>query len=70
MMKKFFLISAVVLAGFSSCRKDRTCNCSQNGTNLGSFSYINVTRSEGNKYCQSQQNQYQTTNPGTSCVLK
>ncbi len=69
-MKKILLFAPLILLGLGSCRKDRTCNCSQNGTDLGSFSYTGVKRSEGNKYCQSQQSQYQTSNPGTTCVLR
>lgn len=69
-MKKVFLVLAVVLVSLSSCRKDRSCTCTDNGTNLGTFSYTNVKRSEAKTYCQTSQTQYQTTNPGATCSLR
>lgn len=58
------------MAGFSSCRKDRSCTCTDNGATLGTFTYTNVKRSEAKTYCQSNQTQYQTTNPGATCSLR
>jgi hypothetical protein len=70
MNKKYFLVLSVALTVFSSCRKDRTCSCSNNGTDLATFSYTNVRRSEARNYCAAQQDQYQVAYPGTSCVLR
>lgn len=69
-MKRLFLVIAVVLTVFSSCRKDRVCNCSQNGTDLGSFTYTAVKRGEARTFCAAQQSQYQASYPGATCVLR
>ena len=70
MTKRYFIAMSVVLIGFSSCRKDRTCSCSQNGTDLGTFTYTNVKRSEAKTYCESNQTQYQASYPGATCTLR
>jgi hypothetical protein len=69
-MKKSFLVLTVILLGFSACRKDRSCTCTDNGTNLGTFTYTNVKRSEAKNFCSTSQTQYQTTNPGATCSLR
>lgn len=70
MKKTCFLVSAIVLISLSSCRKDRSCTCTDNGSTLGTFTYTNVKRSEAKTYCASNQTQYQKTNPSASCSLK
>lgn len=70
MMKRYFLVMAVAIVTFSACRKDRICTCSQNGTELGSFTYTNVKRGEANTFCAAQQSQYQASYPGTTCALR
>lgn len=70
-MKKAFLLSAVVLMALSSCRKDRTCTCTDsNGTTLGTATYINVKKSEAKTFCSANQTQYQATDPGASCTVR
>jgi hypothetical protein len=61
---------AVAFVTLSACRKDRTCSCSQNGTDLGNFTYTNVKRSEAKSFCSAQQSQYQASYPGTTCALR
>lgn len=70
MMKRCFFVLAVVLTVFSSCRKNRNCTCSDGSTDLGTFSYTNVTRKEAKTFCQSNQTQYQTSYPGATCTLR
>ena len=71
MKKKLFLMMAVILAGLSSCRKDRSCTCTDsNGTTLGTASYINVKKSEAKSFCSASQSQFQTSNPGATCSVR
>jgi hypothetical protein len=70
MMKKTILVLAIVTVGLSSCRKDRSCTCTDGSNNLGTFNYTNVKKSEAKRYCQSNQTQYQTSNPGAVCTVK
>jgi hypothetical protein len=69
-MKKNLLILALIVFVISSCRKDRHCVCSQNGTELGDFTYTNVKRKEARDYCLAQQNTYTLSYPGASCSIK
>ncbi|HWY12868.1 MAG TPA: hypothetical protein VN026_16150 [Bacteroidia bacterium] len=69
-MKKILLFIPLLLISLGSCKKDRSCSCSQNGTDLGTAQYTGVTRSEGKKLCNNQQAQYSLSNPGTTCTLK
>lgn len=69
-MKKNILVLAIVMVGLSSCRRDRTCTCTDSGTTLGTFTYTNAKRSEAKAYCSNNQTQYQKTNPTAVCSLK
>lgn len=71
MLRNAFLILTVSLVGLSSCRKDRTCTCTDaNGTNLGTATYTNAKRSEVKPLCDANQSQFQTSNPGATCTLR
>ena len=70
MMKKCVLIMAAVIPVLLSCRKDRHCVCTHNGTDLGDFTYTNVRRGEARDYCLAQQNTYTVSYPGATCSLK
>lgn len=69
-MKKTLILTPILFIGLASCRKDRSCTCSQNGTELGTANYIGVTRSEAKKACNGLEAQYSISNPGTSCVVR
>jgi len=69
-MKKFVLILVTVIPALISCRKDRTCTCTNNGNNLGEFKYTNVKRSEASDHCAAQQTSYNVTYPNATCSLK
>lgn len=69
-MKKCFFVLALAAFVLCSCRKDRHCVCSQNGSELGDFTYTNVKKSEAKQYCLAQQNTYTVSYPNASCSLK
>lgn len=67
-MKKI-LLSITVFISFCACRKDRTCLCSQNGTEVSKSVYTHVKKSEAKTYCQAAQNTYGTSS-GITCVVQ
>lgn len=69
MNKKILLLCSVVVVGLSSCRKDRSCVCSQNGAEIYKANYIRVKKSEAQTYCQAMQNTY-STGSGVTCVVQ
>ena len=69
-MKKTLILAPLLLVALASCRKDRSCACTQNGTDLGTANYVNVTRSEAKNACQGLEAQYSISNPGATCSLK
>ncbi len=70
-MKQTIVLTGLILISLSSCRKDRTCTCTDSsGTTLGTANYINVKRSEANTFCSASQSQYQSTNPGATCSVR
>ena len=69
-MKRYFIVMAVAFVTLSACRKDRVCSCTQNGTDLGTFTYTNVKRGEASTFCSAQQSQYQASYPGATCSLR
>jgi hypothetical protein len=68
MFKNLLLVTVVAIV-FGACRKDRTCTCSQNGTELSRFVIANAKKSEARDLCSAQQATYQSSYPGTTCVL-
>lgn len=69
MNKKILLLSCITVIGFSSCRKDRSCICSQNGTEVSKAVYTHVKRSEAQTYCQAAQNTY-AAGSGVTCAVQ
>lgn len=75
-MKKVLFIAIIAAASLASCKKDRTCTCTQTSTQPGSTSTTNVytiikaTKGDAKKACiNSTQTSggYTTTN---TCSLK
>lgn len=66
---KQVILTAIILLAFSSCRKDRSCICSQNGTEVSRATYTHVKKSEANTYCQAVQNSY-SAGSGVTCSVK
>lgn len=67
-MKKITSVAAIALLAlsFTSCKKDYTCECSIDGTVIGSTT-INATKSDAKTACEQN-----ATAGGTSvsCVIK
>ena len=43
-MKKILLLAFVAATAFTSCKKDWTCECTDNGTSLGTFQIENKSK--------------------------
>lgn len=66
MKKLSFLILAAVLVAGSSCKKDRTCECTDStGAVVGSVT-IHDTKSKAKTACDANNN----NNSGVTCTIK
>ncbi len=69
-MKKFgtLLFAAVAVLAFTatSCRKDRTCTCTEGGEEVYSFTYPKVTKDEAQTSCDVIKNAY----PSADCTVE
>lgn len=68
-MKKITSVAAIALLAFSftSCKKDHTCECSIDGTVIGSTT-INATKSDAKSTCESSNSSAAIV--GGKCELK
>jgi hypothetical protein len=65
-MKKIILVGAVALLGLASCKKDRTCECTIDGTTEKvSVTYPKSTKSDAKEACDAGE-----IAAGVSCELK
>lgn len=69
-MKKILILAPLLLIVLDSCRKDRSCACSDSNGDLGTAQYVGVTRREAKNACQGLEAQYKLNNPSTTCSLK
>lgn len=69
-MKKILIFAPILLIALGSCRKDRSCACSDSSGDLGTAIYTGATRNEAKKACQGLEAQYKISNPSTTCSLK
>lgn len=63
------MLCAILIAGLSSCRKDRKCVCSESGTEIFTANYTRVKKSEAKTYCQALQNTY-SSGSNVNCTVK
>ncbi|MBA2407352.1 MAG: hypothetical protein H0V65_05105 [Chitinophagales bacterium] len=69
-MKKLFFIASVTLAvGFTSCKKDYTCTCTENGTNVGVVGIPNSSKSDAQTLCDNEQTTLNGLGASASCTL-
>lgn len=69
MNKKILITGVALISLLCSCRKDRSCVCSQDGKEIYKATYTRVKKSEANTYCQALQNTY-TAGSNVSCVVQ
>ena len=70
-MKKILAILAVAAfaASFTSCKKDYTCECSWNGTSIGSAT-IHATKGKSTSVCNELSATYALYGSGVTCKIK
>jgi hypothetical protein len=70
-MKKLTLLSIFALAAISfvACKKDRVCECTEDG-NVDKTTYNDVTKRQGNANCVSYSYEDNGTTTKVECKLK
>jgi hypothetical protein len=71
MKKSIFVLSALAMFAFVSCKKDYTCEC----TNVPSLGTVNLTfedakKKDAEEACTEAQTTYNVASPNVSCALK
>ncbi|MBL7773457.1 MAG: hypothetical protein JNM95_11395 [Chitinophagaceae bacterium] len=69
-MKKILLLAFVAATAFTSCKKDWTCECTDNGTSLGTFQIENKSKATAKTACEGNNATYSALYPGVKCELK
>ena len=69
-MKKVILLAFVAATALTSCKKDWTCECTDNGTSLGTVTIENKTKATAKTACEGNNVTYQAVAPGVKCELK
>ncbi len=79
MKKTVFLFSSIIILGFASCKKDRTCECTNISDGFSSTSSITIKKirkGEAKTLCQNKTNTYSSSNANntstyvSNCSLK
>jgi hypothetical protein len=68
-MKKVLFIAVVAVASLASCKKDRTCTCTDaGGTTV--VTYTKAKKGDARAACLSSTSTYGSTSYSTVCTLK
>lgn len=70
MKKLVFAIAAIGLVSLTSCKKEHTCECSLNGTVVGTQIKIKDTKKKAKDACTANNALYASFGTGVSCDLK
>ena len=69
-MKKVTLLAVVIIAAsFASCKKDYTCECTQNGVVIGTIKYKD-TKKKAKDACSASNSTYASYGANVSCSIK
>ena len=69
-MKKALILLPALLLMLASCRKDRVCICTENGTEVYTGTIPNSKRSEAKNTCSAFQSAAYGSNPNVSCSVR
>lgn len=69
-MKKVLLIAGATLMLFASCRKVRTCTCTDNVGNSSTETYPAVSKSVAKADCEQNEAYYTTYSPSSGITCK
>ncbi len=69
-MKTLFFIASITLAiGFTSCKKDYTCTCTENGTNVGVIGVPNSNKNDAETLCNTTEINFNSSGSNATCTL-
>lgn len=70
MKKPLLILVPAFLLMLASCRKDRVCTCTENGTEVYTGTIPNSKRSEAKNTCSAFQSTAYGNNPNVSCTVR